>query len=94
MLYKLTEFQGGSGRYYVTCEDLLGKPGPHWHIPAIILGISIEEFIKELKDKYHADIISYTPETRFLLYSWGDISKERKFKNYINAQARKINFQI
>ena len=94
MLYQLKDFQAQSGKHYITCEDLLGKPGPHWHIPARILGIELDEFVKLLAVKYKATIVSYNKENKFLLFSLDKQSECRKYKNDINAQARKINYQI
>lgn len=76
------------------CEDLIGQPGPHWHIPARILGITLEDFILLLKDKYDATIVSFNLENKFLLFSWDNLNKARSYKNEINAQARKTKYQI
>lgn len=94
MIFKLTEFQSAGGRYYVHCAELLGEPGPHWHIPARILNIPLEDFILLLRDKYGATIHSFNKENSFLLFSWDSLVKCRLYKNYINSQARKINFQV
>lgn len=95
MLYTLKDFESGAkGTFYVHCEDLIGRPGPHWHIPARILGIELDEFVKLLAVKYKATIVSYNKENKFLLFSWDKQSEARKYKNDINAQARKKGFEI
>lgn len=95
MLFKLKDFESGAkGKYYVHCEDLIGQPGPHWHIPARVLGISLEEFVNLLVVKYNAKGLCYNKENKFLFFYWDKQSECRRYKNEINAQARKINFQV
>ena len=93
-IYQLSEFQSASGTWSVVCVDVLGKKGTHWYYPARALGISIESFINELQDKYKAKIDIYSKENCFVGYSWEKQSDMRKFKNKVNACARKRNFTI
>jgi putative lipase involved disintegration of autophagic bodies len=93
-IYKLTEFQSPTGRWSVVCTDVLKEKGNHWHYPAKALGISVESFINELQNKYKARIDLYSKEKCFVSYSWEKQSDMRKFKNAVNAGARKRNFTI
>ena len=94
MLYKLTEWQGATGRWYCGCVDALGSKNNVWWLPAKILDITPAAFIELVVNTYGADNISFNKDTFFFSFSWSDQNKERKYKNFINAAARKKNFQI
>ena len=93
-LYKMTEWESLSSGWYCGCVDNLGGGSNLWYLPARILDISPAEFIELLVTKYKPDNIWYSKENCILCYSWKDQSKMRKFKNDMNAAARKKNFQI
>lgn len=92
MIYQMEEWQGSSGRWY--CEHIKSFPRnvQKWVVPARILGISADEYVKLLIFKYKPDHISFDGNT--LVYSWNSQQKMRVFKNYMNAMARKANFEI
>ena len=92
MIYQMEEWQGSSGRWY--CEHTKSVPRnvQKWVVPARILGISADEYVKFLIFKYKPDHISFDGKT--LVYSWDSQQKMRVFKNYMNAMARKANFEI
>lgn len=93
-LYKMTEWQGASGLWY--CNDVteLNNNSSSWWIPARVLGITPAQLIKVLKEQYNATVRSYDEKTNHVVYSWVKQSDMRKFKNYVNAQARKKNFIV
>lgn len=94
-LFKMTEWESGAGgRWY--CGDIedLGHGSGLWYYPARMLNISPAEFVKMLVEKYKVDNISYNAEKNVLVYSWNNREAMRKFKNAMNAEARKRNFQI
>ena len=93
-LFKMTEWQSASGKWYCGCIDNLAGDSGAWYLPARILNISPAEFIELLIKKYEPDDIYYNKETGFFSYSWTDQSKMRVFKNWINTKARTAKFQI
>ena len=94
-LYKLTEWESGAGgRWY--CNDVsdLGNGSGLWYYPARMLNISPDEYVKMLVEKYKPDDISYNADTNVLVFSWNTQSAMRKYKNEMNAIARKMNFMV
>ena len=94
MLYKLEEWQSGSGLWYCNCISSLTTNASKWYAPARVLGISPAEFVKLVIGKFGADKVSYNPESGFFYYAWTSQEKMRIYKNYINRIAREKNFQI
>lgn len=93
MLYKQSEWESESG-WHCNCIDNLGKNSAAWWHPARILKISPAQFIELLITKFKPDYFYFNKETCFCSWSWKDQSKMRIYKNYINAAARKVDYQI
>ena len=53
-----------------------------------------DEYVNLLITKFKPDNISYNQEKNVLIYSWKKQSDMRKFKNWLNAEARKKNFIV
>ena len=94
MLYKLTEWYSDGSHWNCGCLDALGKGSNTWYYPARILKISPAEFIELVITKFKPDHTYFNKEKCLFFFSWSDQSKMRLYKNYINAEARKVNFQI
>ena len=98
MLYVMKEWESPVSGWRCGCIDNLAHDSGVWYLPARVLGISPAEFIELLITKFKPDHFHYSfgedGTTCFVDYSWDFQSKMREFKNYINAQARKNNFQI
>ena len=94
MIYKLEEWQSSSGLWYCEHTSSFPKDIQKWIIPSRILGISADEFIKWLIKEYKPDKIFHNENCSFVGWGWNSQSQMRKYKNYINALARKKNFQI
>lgn len=93
-LYKVSEWKGGSGRWYCNdVEDLAGVSGLWW-VPCRMLGISPTDFILLLKDEFKASNFSYNIEKNVLLYSWEKHSDCHRYVLWINKMARKANFMV
>lgn len=94
MIYKLEEWQGSSGLWY--CEHISSSPKGvmKWVVPSRILGIPADEFIKWLIKEYKPDEIFHNEDCSFVGWAWKSQSAMRKYKNAMNALARKKNFQI
>lgn len=93
-IWKASEWQTGSGRWYVNCVDDLADISGLWWIPCRILNLSPEDFVLLLKDKFGADHFYYNKETNVLIYSWSKYQNAHKWLLYINAEARKKQFYI
>lgn len=92
-LYKMSEWQSPTGKWYCNdIEDLSGIAGLWW-IPARLLNIPLVDFVSMLVYEYNA-MVSYNIERDVLIYSWDKQSEMRRFKNYINKKARETNFMI
>ena len=91
-LLKYTEWQGASGQWYCNDTSDLSSPRSLWWAPARMLNISPADFVQLLIRDFHPDHIIYNQEQDVLIYSWNNINSMRKFKNWLNAQARKHNY--
>ena len=94
MLYKSEEWQSATGYWHCNCTSNLANNSGAWYLPARILGITPADFITLLLTKYKPDKFYFDKDTCFCNWSWKSQSDMRKYKNMINAEARKKNFQI
>ena len=94
MLYQLTEWESPSGIFY--CEHIGSFPRnvQKWIIPARILGLTPVDFLKFLIEKYQPDVIYHNEDCSFVGWGWRNQAKMRKYKCFINAEARRKNFKI
>lgn len=90
-LYKATEWQNGSC-WYVNDVEELASVSSKWWTPLRLLDITVEEFFFLLKDTFNATNFHYNANTNVLMFSFDTQAAARKYKNYINAQARKRNY--
>jgi hypothetical protein len=93
-LYKISEWETASGKW--VCDDVeeLTTSASKWYAPARVLGISPEDFVLLLIEKFKVSYINYYREQNFLVYWWNDRQACRDFKNYVNAVARKKQFIV
>ena len=94
MLFELKEWQSTSGMWHCGHTASFPKETQLWVVPARILGISPAEFLKILIDKYKPDDIFHNDDCTFVSWSWKSQSQMREYKNWMNAEARKKNFQV
>ena len=92
-LLKYVEW-GETGAWYCNDTSDLCSIRALWWVPARMLGISPAEYVQLLIDRFHPDRIRYFEETDVLIYSWKRIDDMRKFKNWLNAEARKRNYIV
>lgn len=85
---------GAKGAWYCNDTSDLCSIRAKWWAPARMLNISPAEYVQLLIEKFHPDRISYHQERDVLVYSWKNINDCRKFKNWLNAEARKAKFII
>lgn len=93
MLYKMEEWESPSG-WHAGCTQKLGQDSNVWYLPARILGISPAEYMKLVLAKYKPDKLYFNREKCLFFFSWTDQAAMRRYKNDINAAARRVNFQI
>ena len=93
-LYKVSEWQGGSGKWYCNdVTDLAGVSGKWW-IPARMLGIPLTDYILLLKEKFNVTIVEYYKPTDVLIFHWDKYSECHKYVLWINAEARKRKYMV
>lgn len=93
-IFKLTEWNDVTGRWFCANVDDLGKGSSSWTHLLKITGKAPTEFVTSLVKDYKADSVSYLPEKNVLTYSWKNQTEMRVFKNEINRKARSMNYTI
>lgn len=88
-LLRYEEWQSGSGRWFCNDTSDLTSVRSLWYTPARMLDMPLDKFIQMLINDFEVDYISFG---KILIYSWDSQTKARKFKNFINAEARKRNY--
>ena len=94
MIWQASEWQSASGLWHCGCLDKLGQDSNAWYLPARILGLTPANYIKLIIAKYKPDDVYVNTEKCLVFFSWKSQAQMRLFKNMINAEARKKNFQI
>lgn len=87
-VYKINIWQAGSGKWYCADTSHMTK----WWVIPTIFGVSLEEYVKILIDKYKVDDIAYAASTDVLIFSWDTERYARMFKNDVNRIARNKHF--
>lgn len=93
-LYRCEEWKSESGIWYCEHTSTFPQNVQKWVVPARILGISPAEFLKVLFAKFKPDKVFHNEDCSFVGWGWTSQSQMRLYKNWINAEARKKNFQI
>jgi len=93
-LLRYTEWNDGNGNWHCNDTSDLCSVRALWATPAYMLNISPAEYVTLLVEQFHPDRIKYFKEADVLVYSWRNINDMRRFKNWLNAQARKHNFVV
>ena len=91
-VYKVSQWQSSSGRWY--CNDVADLAGlsAQWWMPARLLGVSLCDYILLLKDKFNVNYLTYNEEKDVLIFSWDKETDCHKYVLWINSMARKANF--
>lgn len=92
-LMRYEEWKGAIGWYCNDTSDFKSI-GSKWWAPARMLNISPAEYVKLLVEQFHPDSIMYNEERDVLVYWWRKQEDMRRFKNWLNAQARKYKFYV
>ena len=85
---------GEPGAWYCNDTSDMCSIRALWWAPARMLGLAPAAYVQLLIERFHPDRIMYSEEHDVLVYSWRKIEDCRKFKNWLNAEARKRNFII
>lgn len=95
MLYHLDEWQSTGTKIWY-CEHTSSYPQgvQKWVIPARVLNMSVDDFLRMLIKDFKPDVITVKKDGSFVSWGWSKQSEMRKFKNFMNSEARKKNFQI
>jgi hypothetical protein len=90
----MEEWQSPTGRWKCgDTKDLSHGSNLWWH-PCNLLGVTPADFVLLLVNTYNVSHIDYTVKDNVLLYSWDNQADMRRFKNFINAKARQLNFLV
>ena len=92
-VYFMTEWEN-NGKWLCGDVSALAADSNKWWYPCVLLGITPVEFVKLLIDKYNVTDIHYEFKYDVLIYRFSSLADCRRFKNYINKQAREKNFVI
>lgn len=87
-------YSGYNNKWYCGDVSALEKNSNTWWYPCTLLDITPVEFVKLLIDKYNVTDIHYEFKYDVLIYRFSSLADCRRFKNYINKQAREKNFVI
>lgn len=95
-MYKASEWKSASDRWYVADTSNLGNDSAAWWIPARIFDLSLEDYILMLKDKYHATIDGWYPESNngksLLVFSFKEYKDAHQYLLDVNRIARNKNW--
>jgi len=92
-VWKAVEWES-AGLWHCNDTSNLVNGSSNWVHQARIWQLSPAAFIEFLIKEYKPDYISYRLDKNILLFSWKNQIDMRKYKNKLNAQARKVNYQI
>ena len=87
-LYKMTKWQGASGRWYANDTTDLVSNSAKWYAPARLLRIPLTDYIELLRNTYSATIVKYSPEKDYLHFYWEKESDANRFVLWINKQSK------
>lgn len=90
-LYKATEWQSASGKWFCNDIEELAGIGSLWWVPARMLNLTPAQYIEMLVKDFKPDYLKFD---KILIFSWNSQSNMRKYKNFINAEARKRKFIV
>ena len=91
-IYKMEEWYDPNSETY-HCNDVNVKGGGVWWLVPRMLQMDPAEYVKMLIETYHADVF-YFSDKSVLLMSWKSQTECRKFKNWVNKQARDKKFYV
>ena len=94
-ILRYEEWQCGAS-WYCSATKEVGKIGNQWYTPARAMKMPLTDYVELIITKFKPDRISFSdgPNGSVLLYSWRSQAAMRKFKNWLNAQLRKVQCYV
>lgn len=92
-LYVAEIWKSGSGVYRCSCVVGLARNSSNWLHPVRMLGITPAGYVHMMVTIYKAKV-SYTDDYKMMFFTWEKEEDARKYKNFINAQARKTKYMV
>ncbi len=93
-IYKIEEWQAGSGLWYCNSVQNLAADSSAWWFPSRVWGMNLSEFATLLKDKYGAVLKMLNNDTLLFYWEREDKQKCHRFVLDTNAQARKRKIMV
>lgn len=94
---KCSEWTNGNRWYVADTSDLAHDSSAWWH-PARMLGLSLEDYILMLINKYRATIDKWCPDANkgksLLIFSWTEHKDAHQYLLDMNRIARNKNWTI
>lgn len=93
-LLRYSEWQSASGNWHCNDVEDLGHGSGYWWHPARMLGMTPAAYVKMVIEDFKPDEIRHSQDCSYVGWSWQSQAQMKKFKNWINAEARKRNFMV
>ena len=97
-LFKCSEWESASGKWYVADTSDLANDSAAWWIPARMLNLSLVDYINMLIKKYHAIIDGWYPESNkgksLLIFSFDNYKDAHQYLLDMNRISRQKNWTI
>ena len=90
-IYQATEWECNGSWHCGDVSALAANSNLWWYVPRI-LNISPAEYVKLLICKFNAVKVKYFLDANVLTFCFSSLEDCRKFKNYVNKQARDRQF--
>lgn len=90
-IYKASEWQNTDGTWHVADVTDLANDSAVWWIPALIFGVTQQQYLEMLVEKYH---VSHLHFGKILIFSWNNYADAHKYLLDINKIARTKQIKI
>lgn len=90
-LYNMTCWESNGSWHCNDVKNLSGKSAK-WYTPMRILGLSVDEYISLLIEKFHAQKFHYHSQAEYLGFSFAKESDAKAFCRYVNKVAHSKNY--
>jgi len=92
-LLRYSEWQGADNYWHCNDVEDLGHGSGYWWHPARMLGLTPAAYVEKIIKEFNP-IVYHNEDCSFVSFSWRKQSDMRRFKNWLNKEARDKNFQI
>lgn len=93
-IYKIEEWQAGSGLWYCNSIQNLAADSGAWWFPSRVWGMNLSEFATLLKDRYGAVLKMLNNDILLFYWEREDKQKCHRFVLDTNTQARKRKIMV